>query len=68
MTALPGPALAGAIALAAPCAFMLLEVTPPNAIVSGTGQVPQATMMRCGLELNLVCIGAVASAAFLMCG
>jgi len=25
--------------------------------------VPQATMMRCGLVLNLVCIGAIAAAA-----
>lgn len=65
---LPGPVLAGAIAVAASCAFMLPVATPPNAIVYGTGQVPQATMMRCGLVLNLVCIGAVAAAAFLAFG
>ncbi|MDO9094007.1 MAG: hypothetical protein Q7U99_15385 [Rubrivivax sp.] len=34
----------------------------------GTGQVPQTTMMRCGLVLNLVGIGAVAAAAFLAFG
>lgn len=65
---LPGPLLAGAIAVAASCAFMLPVATPPNAIVYGTGQVPQATMMRCGLALNLVCIGAVAAAASLAFG
>ncbi len=65
---LPGPLLAGAIAVAASCAFMLPVATPPNAIVYGTGQVPQATMMRCGLALNLACIGAVAAAALLAFG
>lgn len=64
---LPGALLASAIAVAASCAFMLPVATPPNAIVFGTDEVPQATMMRCGLVLNLVCIAviaAVASAAF----
>jgi sodium-dependent dicarboxylate transporter 2/3/5 len=60
---LPGPLLASAIAVAASCAFMLPVATPPNAIVYGTGQLPQATMMRCGVVLNLVCIGAVAAVA-----
>jgi sodium-dependent dicarboxylate transporter 2/3/5 len=53
---LPAPLLAAAIAVAASCAFMLPVATPPNAIVFATDQVPQATMMRCGLVLNLVCI------------
>jgi len=64
---LPCALLASAIAVAASCAFMLPVATPPNAIVFGTDQVPQTTMMRCGLVLNLVCIAviaAVASAAF----
>ena len=64
---LPGALLASAIAVAASCAFMLPVATPPNAIVFATDQVPQTTMMRCGLALNLVCIAviaAVASAAF----
>jgi len=47
---------AAAIAVAASCAFMLPVATPPNALVYGSGQVPQATMMRCGLVLNLLCI------------
>jgi sodium-dependent dicarboxylate transporter 2/3/5 len=65
---LQGPVLAGAIAVAASCAFMLPVATPPNAIVYATGQVPQTTMMRCGLVLNLACIGAVATVALLAFG
>lgn len=42
------------IALAASCAFMLPVATPPNAIVFGTGMVPQKTMMRVGIVLNLI--------------
>jgi len=64
---LPPPLLAAAIAVSASCAFMLPVATPPNAIVFATEQVPQATMMRCGLVLNLVCIvviTAVATAVF----
>lgn len=60
---LPGALLASAIAVAASCAFMLPVATPPNAIVFATDQVPQATMMRCGLVLNLVCIAVIAGVA-----
>lgn len=60
---LSGPLLAAAIAVAASCAFMLPVATPPNAIVFATNLVPQATMMRCGLVLNVVCIGAIALVA-----
>ena len=42
------------LAVAASCAFMLPIATPPNAIVFGSGQLPQRTMMRVGLVLNLV--------------
>jgi solute carrier family 13 (sodium-dependent dicarboxylate transporter), member 2/3/5 len=52
-------AVAAAVAVAASCAFMLPVATPPNAIVFGTGQVPQATMMRVGMALNLVAIGVI---------
>ncbi len=41
-----------AIAVAASCAFMLPVATPPNAIVFGTGFVPQRVMMRYGFVLN----------------
>lgn len=60
---LSGPLLAAAIAVAASCAFMLPVATPPNAIVFATNMVPQAAMMRCGLVLNIVCIGAIALVA-----
>lgn len=42
------------LTLAASCAFMLPIATPPNAIVFGSGLVPQRTMLRIGLVLNLV--------------
>ena len=60
---LPPPLFAAAIAVSASCAFMLPVATPPNAIVYATEQVPQATMMRCGLVLNAVCIVAITAVA-----
>jgi sodium-dependent dicarboxylate transporter 2/3/5 len=60
---LPPQLLAAAIAVAASCAFMLPVATPPNAIVFATGQVSQATMMRCGLALNLVSIAVITTLA-----
>src|SRR5699024_2915553 len=48
--------IASLIAVAASCAFMLPVATPPNAIVYGTGFVPQKSMMKAGLWLNLVCV------------
>ena len=53
------------IALSASCAFMLPVATPPNAIVFGTGYVPQKTMMHIGLILNLVLITLIASLAMI---
>ncbi|MBI1398070.1 MAG: DASS family sodium-coupled anion symporter [Betaproteobacteria bacterium] len=53
---LPPAMLAGGIAVAASCAFMLPVATPPNALVYGTGRIPAPTMMRCGLWLNVLCI------------
>jgi sodium-dependent dicarboxylate transporter 2/3/5 len=52
-------ALSAAIAISASCAFMLPVATPPNALVFGTGHVSAASMMRCGLLLNGVCIGVI---------
>ena len=59
--ALPGDLLnptqaALAIGIAASCAFMLPVATPPNALVHGTGLVPQKTMIRAGFCLNLMCV------------
>jgi len=45
--------MAVVIALSASCAFMLPVATPPNAIVYSSGLVPQKSMMRAGLLLNL---------------
>jgi sodium-dependent dicarboxylate transporter 2/3/5 len=65
---LPPPLFAAAIAVSASCAFMLPVATPPNAIVYATQMVPQATMMRCGLVLNLVCIVVITLVAVLVFG
>ena len=65
---LPPVMLAAAIAVSASCAFMLPVATPPNAIVCATERVPQATMMRCGFVLNLVCIVVIAGLATLAFG
>lgn len=50
---LPQVGMAVLIALGASCAFMLPVATPPNAIVYGSGLVPQKSMLRAGLVLNL---------------
>lgn len=60
---LSATALAIAIATAASCGFMLPVATPPNALVFGTGRVPQRLMMRAGLLLNLACIATLTVAA-----
>jgi sodium-dependent dicarboxylate transporter 2/3/5 len=56
--------MAAMIAVSASCAFMLPVATPPNAIVFATDQVSQSTMMRCGLVLNLFCIGLITAMAY----
>ncbi|OOV87490.1 SLC13 family permease [Oceanospirillum linum] len=47
-------ALAVLIAIGASCAFTLPVATPPNAIVFGSGFVPQKEMLRVGSLLSLV--------------
>ncbi|MGF1742021.1 DASS family sodium-coupled anion symporter [Vibrio profundum] len=54
------------IAVAASCAFMLPVATPPNAIVFGTGYIKQTEMMRAGIVLNIVCIGALTAIVMLL--
>ena len=46
--------------LAASCGFMLPVATPPNAIVYGSGTIPQQSMIRVGLILNLLCAAIIA--------
>ncbi len=53
---LPASSLVLPLALAASCAFMLPVGTPPNAIVFGTGRIPQRTMIRVGFVLNILFI------------
>ncbi len=54
------------LALAASCAFMLPVGTPPNAIVFGSGRIPQRTMMRTGFVLNLLFIALIAAMSMLL--
>ncbi len=42
------------LGIAASCAFMLPVATPPNAIVFGTGLIPQREMIRVGVVLNVL--------------
>lgn len=53
---LPPQLLVMIIGIGASCAFMLPVATPPNAIVFGTGFIPQSQMIRVGLILNFVAI------------
>jgi sodium-dependent dicarboxylate transporter 2/3/5 len=49
------PAVAAAlVGTAASCAFMLPVATPPNALVFGSGRIPQSAMIRSGVILNLL--------------
>ncbi len=54
------------LAIAASCAFMLPVGTPPNAIVYGTGKVPQRVMMKAGIWLNLVFIVLITALSLLL--
>ena len=55
---------AAIIGVAASCAFMLPVATPPNALVFGTGCIPQQQMIRAGMRINV--IAAVLIAALMM--
>ncbi|GGC09955.1 NadC family protein [Marinobacterium zhoushanense] len=63
---MPEVVMAMVIAVAASCAFMLPVATPPNAIVYGSGAVPQTQMMRAGIVLNAVMTCVITGAAMLM--
>ncbi|MCY4645152.1 MAG: SLC13 family permease [Bacteriovoracales bacterium] len=45
--------------LAASCAFMLPAATPPNSIIFASGRVKVSDMIKCGLILNLLCVGII---------
>lgn len=53
---LPTETLVVLVALAASCGFALPVATPPNAMVYGTGRVPQRQMIRAGLALDALCV------------
>ena len=55
-------------AIGASCAFMLPVATPPNAIVYGSGLVSIPQMARAGFALNLIMVGVITVAIYLMMG
>ena len=65
---LPGPVLAGAIAVAASCAFMLPVATPPNAMVFGSGYVTIPQMCKAGFWLNVIGILLITLLSMLVLG
>jgi sodium-dependent dicarboxylate transporter 2/3/5 len=56
-----------AVGIAASCGFMLPIATGPNALVYGTGRVPQGTMIRYGFLLDLVCAAAIIVLLRILC-
>lgn len=63
---LPAETLVVLVALAASCGFALPVATPPNALVYGSGHVPQRQMVRAGLALDVVCVAVLTGWALLM--
>ncbi len=49
-----GMSIAVVVAMATSCAFLLPVATPPNAIIYGSGHVPQRQMIRGGLWASLL--------------
>lgn len=64
--AMPPALIAMMIAIAASCAFMLPVATPPNAIVYGSGLLPQQQMIKTGLILNLLMTLLISLATWLL--
>ncbi len=63
---LPANQLVLPLALATSCSFMLPVGTPPNAIVFGTGLVPQRAMMKVGFYLNMVFVALITTLSLLL--
>ena len=57
--------LAVLVAVATSCAFLLPVATPPNAIIFGSGRVPQRAMIKGGLGLTAVAFPVLVAAAAL---
>lgn len=62
----PEALLTMVIGIGASCAFMLPVATPPNAIVFGTGQVPQRRMVHAGFFINLICVTVITAFAWVL--
>lgn len=62
---IPATPLVLLIGVGASCAFMLPVSTPPNALAFATGKVPQSSMIRIGLTINLVLVFVKAGWAWL---
>ncbi|MGL1832894.1 SLC13 family permease [Rhodocyclaceae bacterium SMB388] len=55
--------IAVVVAISTSCAFLLPVATPPNAIIFGSGHVPQRQMIRCGLWVSLIVLPVLFGAA-----
>lgn len=62
---IPATPLVLLIGVGASCAFMLPVSTPPNALAFATGKVPQASMIKIGLMINIVLVFVKAGWAWL---
>jgi sodium-dependent dicarboxylate transporter 2/3/5 len=61
-----GLPIAVVVAVATSCAFLLPVATPPNAIIFGSGHVPQRQMIRCGLWVSAAVVPVLFATAALL--
>lgn len=54
------------VTIAASCGFMLPVGTPPNALVFATGRIPQRSMIRVGIVLDLLFIALISAMSLLI--